>query len=253
MLLFGIALQSCGDDKDEPSGGNLTWDKIEGNYLTKPEPNSSTLCPAWNAEGLEISNYVLTVYTCTNSTATSGVYFPGFNSPSSRYTTSYWRWTDYSVHSLTLSGNRAQLLDDNRYVELTKNGVRFNGVEYYNTDYFNSNVDSWTGGTNGSGSGNGSSTTNENVTVNMTVVKQNYTSRLISKYNVTVTATGNGFTVMNIGLVSTSGQSINTSQTTSENSATFSLTTLLSETTTIVGRVTTTSGNTYESESQTLN
>jgi hypothetical protein len=175
--------------------------------------------------------------------------FPGFSGAG------LWHSTDVGDCTYIVSTNASDnslTLADGTIVTSTSNGVKYQGVEYYNQTYFNSHVDNWTGGTSGSGSSSGTAT-NENVTVNMTVVKQASTNRFMRTYKVTVTATGSGFTVKSISVVSKSGESVNKTQTTSENSATFTVTQYLSLNTKIVGRVTTTSGNTYESASQTIN
>jgi hypothetical protein len=267
MLLFSIVgmalLSSCGSDEEDGTSYDYSF-PVSGKFIgqarrTSKETNVFTIdrAPAVN---IDIKNRLFWYYDEVMSVSkeySPNVIdewkFPGFSGAG------LWHSTDVGDCTYIVStnaSNNSLTLADGTIITATSNGVKYQGVEYYNQSYFNSHVDGWTGGTSGSGSGSGSSSgtaTNENVTVNMTVVKQASTNRFMRKYDVTVTATGNGFTVKSISVVSKSGESVNKTQTTSENSATFTVTQFLSLTTTIVGRVTTTSGNTYESASQSIN
>ena len=147
VLLACMTFTACGGDDDE--GSSLTWDQIEGYYLEKPtyhyDSKYSTL-RYFTAEGLIISQNVLQVVSCNNLYISTGNRFSGFESVkvTGTGTKTYWTYGSNSTyHSIVLSGSKAQLVDDNRYIELTSNGVRYNGKEYYKASYFNSYVSSW--------------------------------------------------------------------------------------------------------------
>lgn len=158
---------------------------------------------------------------------------------------------NWEIYGLDINGNEIDVLYSDGWptyksIAVHKDYVEYNGRTYYTASYFNQHVDEWT---EDSGGGNGSGTTppqNENVSVSISTrtISSNGFAR---KYEITVKATGENFTVQQIGLERVSGIFVPTSYYTSAHQHTFTETYTSSSPSTIRGYVKTTSGNTYKS------
>lgn len=246
----GITLSSCGGSGDE-DGDTYDYNfSVSGKFIsqarrTSKETNAFTIDRA-SAVDIDIQNRLFWYYNEVMSVSkeyspsvADEMMFPGFSGAGLWYSADVGNCT--AIINTNASDGSLTLFDGS-VVTATSNGVEYNGVEYYNQSYFNSHVDSWT---------NSETATNENVSVSIKVVQKSSSSMLRS-YEVTVTATGSGFTVKRIQVYSTSGEYVSGYRTTSENSATITVNKVSTRKATIVGRVTTTSGNSYESESRTI-
>lgn len=261
VLSLGFSLVSCGDsDDDEPSasGGGTTydWSTVSGKYLSKPTRTDygygSIKYMYLDAKGLEVKqNYVVhypSVSNCKYMVPNNPYAFSDFSGGESIWRGDLNNYYDFGV---SLSGNRLLIMDDNwkstgNYLTLTEDGVEYNGVKYYRPEVFNANINSWIGGQAQS------QPQPEQVSVSMSTLMTNNNYPWSVSYDVTVRATGSGFTVKSVTISNTAGANIYRTVNTSDTEVTIGISYTGRNTPTIQACVTTTSGNKYYSAEKTL-
>lgn len=255
-ILTSALFISCSNNDDEPElepeeTDMISWSDVEGFYATKPEKQDlgTSWSTYYSAHAIKIEQYVLTdCGSIDNSDLVDGVIDSYCTELKGDWYSDMLNW---EIYGLDINGNEIDVLYSDGWptyksIAVHKDYVEYNGRTYYTASYFNQHVDEWT---EDSGSGNGGGTTppqNENVSVSISTrtISSNGFAR---KYEITVKATGENFTVQQIGLERVSGIFVPTSYYTSAHQHTFTETYTSSSPSTIRGYVKTTSGNTYKS------
>lgn len=248
----------CGNsgDKDSSEPDLYSWSDIVGFYATKPEKvelGDFDWATYYQAYGLRIDEYVLTDCGAIDNSE----YIDGYVDDYCVDLVGDW-YSDmlsWQIYGLNINGSSVDVCDpqtgipngDN--IEVHDNYVVYKGRTYYTASYFNENVEKWT--KNEESSSTPSQIENITVSIYSRMVSS---TRFKREYEITVSATGDNFTVQQIGIDRVSGTFYPpTPINTSAHQYTFSVSYTSGSPSKIRGVVKTGTGNHYSSNTITLN
>ena len=257
-LLYILAATLCvscnNKDDDDPGEQDLySWSDLVGVYATKPEKVELTgydWATYYQAYALEIEEYVLTdCGAIDNSDYVDGYIDTYCTGLVGDWYSDMFAW---DIYGLRINGASVDIYTSSgeptgRSIEVHDDYIVYNGRTYYTASYFNQHVNEWT-----KDSGSGSTPPqNENISVSISC-RTTSSSRFLTEYDITVTATGSNFTVQQIGLETVSGIFYQSPYNTSAHSHTFSVSYTYGSSSKVRGYVKTASGTYYSSNTITL-